>query len=90
MNTRNKNPAAESDEPLVDSKIVAPLLGIKDRTVRKWGETGILPCYKVGSCLKFRMSEVKEWIAQNRSPSKEEIRRELEAEKENRKEHKDA
>jgi len=78
------------NEPLVNSRVVALLLGVKDRTVRKWGEERIIPCYRVGSLLKYRMSEIQEWVAQNRFPSSEEIRREFEEEKEERKEKRES
>jgi len=74
---------ALSSEPLVGAKKLIPLLGgIKDRTIRKWAEDGLIPYYQVGSLVMFRMSEIEEWLRDHRIPSKEEEKLMKEARKE--------
>ena len=70
------------DEPLVNSLEIAPMLGVKDRTVRKWAEAKEIPSYRTGSLIMFKKSEIRTWIESRRCPSKSEI----ELEKEKRKE----
>lgn len=46
---------------------LAEILGFASGTVVDWYERGELPGYRIGGRLRFRESEVAEWIEQRRS-----------------------
>ena len=51
------------NEPMIDAKQVAEMLGVSIHTVyRLKDKTGGLPAYKVGGCVRFRRSEVETYI----------------------------
>jgi len=52
-------------EKLITAKEVAEILGISEKTVLGKHKKLGLPYYKVGWLLKFRASEIEEWL-QNR------------------------
>jgi excisionase family DNA binding protein len=55
---------------LLTAREVAELLGFAAGTIVDWAEQGRLPHFKLGSALRFRESEIVEWIeAQRRGPS---------------------
>jgi len=41
---------------------IASLLRKKDRTIREWCYSRIIPHYKIGGSLLFRLKEVMDWI----------------------------
>jgi excisionase family DNA binding protein len=53
-------------EPLLTAREVADLLGFRPATVVGWYERGELPGFRVGGRLRFRESEVEEWLEQKR------------------------
>ena len=60
-----KGRIGSSDEDLLTSKEVAPLLGVSHpKTVEKWVRTKGLPCVRVGRNLRFRRGDVLRWRAQ--------------------------
>ena len=53
------------DERLLTSKEIAPYLGIQHhKTVEKWAKTKGLPCIRQGRNLRFRVGDVRRWLAQ--------------------------
>ena len=51
------------DETLLSAKEVATLLGVSDRTVRKWAEGRELPAKKLGRKLwRFSKRQILEWL----------------------------
>ncbi|WP_241992116.1 helix-turn-helix domain-containing protein [Cryobacterium lyxosi] len=70
MNTNENNSTAVSLEPLMDVAELANYLGIPIATVYDWrvhckGPTA----YRFGKHLKFTISDVRSWMAQQREPS---------------------
>ena len=53
-------------EPLLKARELAELLGFSPATVVDWAERGELPAFKIGGRLRFRESEVAEWLEQRR------------------------
>jgi nitrogen PTS system EIIA component len=48
---------------------LAELLGFAAGTVVDWAERGAIPAFKVGGRLRFRLSEVEDWLeAQRKGP----------------------
>lgn len=57
-------------ERLLTAREVADLLGFAAGTIVDWAEQGRLPYFKIGSALRFRESELVEWIdCQRRGPT---------------------
>jgi len=60
-----KKAAVNPDEMLLTSKEVAPYLGVSHhKTVERWVKTKGLPCVRVGRNLRFRLGDVRRWMAQ--------------------------
>ncbi len=53
-------------EPLLTARELADLLGFSAGTVVDWTERGELPAFKVGGRLRFRESEVLDWLEARR------------------------
>jgi excisionase family DNA binding protein len=49
-------------EPLLTARELAELLGFAAGTIVDWAERGELPGFKVGGRLRFRESEVLDWL----------------------------
>jgi excisionase family DNA binding protein len=49
-------------EPLLRARDLAELLGFSAGTIIDWTEKGDLPAFKVGGRLRFRESEVLDWL----------------------------
>ena len=59
-------------EPLMDVHELAAYLGIPISTVYDWRVHGKGPAaYRFGKHLKFAISDVRDWIAQQREPTSE-------------------
>jgi excisionase family DNA binding protein len=56
-------------EPLLTAAQLAELLGFSAATVVDWSERGEVPSFKIGGRLRFRESEVAEWLEQRRKGS---------------------
>ena len=55
-------------ERLYTADQVAELLCLKKKTVYAWAEQGRIPCFKIGKALRFRESELREFIEASRIP----------------------
>jgi excisionase family DNA binding protein len=55
-------------ERLYTAEQVAELLSLKKKTIYGWAEQGRIPCYKIGKALRFRESELREFIEASRIP----------------------
>lgn len=53
-------------EQLLNARELAEKLGYSAGTVVDWAEASTLPCFKVGGRLRFRESEVLEWLEAQR------------------------
>jgi nitrogen PTS system EIIA component len=53
-------------ERLLTAREIAELLGFSASTVVDWAERGKVPAFKVGGRLRFRASEVEEWLEARR------------------------
>lgn len=54
-------------EELLTTRQVAEWLGISRHTALDWFETGKLPGFKLGHAVRFRPSEIAEWLEASRS-----------------------
>ena len=74
-NSENERPAARGDgdrlltgsglqgmERLVDSKTVMAFLGVSRRTVQRLTGSGAIPSHRIGRLVRFRLSEIENWI----------------------------
>jgi len=63
-------------EALLTSRELATILGFSASTVQDWYETGQLPGFRIGGRLRFRQSEVLEWLEERRNvhPEREQVR----------------
>ena len=77
MTIHNDNPTSPPTkalglEPLMDVPELASYLGISISTVYDWRVHGKGPAaYRFGKHLKFAVSDVRAWIAQQREPGSE-------------------
>ncbi len=53
-------------ERLLTASEVAELLGFAAGTVVDWAERGEVPAFKIGGRLRFRESEVLDWLEKQR------------------------
>lgn len=49
-------------EAWVDADQVAAHLGVKKPSIYRWVEKDDLPAHRVGRLLRFKLSEVDEWV----------------------------
>ena len=58
---------AMAKEVLLTSKEIAPYLGVSHwKTVERWTRKKGLPCVRVGRNLRFRVGDVRRWVAQRK------------------------
>lgn len=57
-------------ERLLTAREVAELLGFSASTILDWFESGRLPGFKLGRAVRFRLSEIEEFIEQSRAKPK--------------------
>lgn len=53
-------------ERLLDAGQAAEILGLQKKTVYAWAEQGRLPAFRIGRALRFRESELLEYIEASR------------------------
>ena len=53
-------------EKLLTSAEIAELLGFSAGTIVDWAERGTIPAFKIGGRLRFRESEVVDWMESRR------------------------
>jgi excisionase family DNA binding protein len=53
-------------EPLLTARELADYLGFQASTIVDWSEAGVVPAFKLGGRLRFRLSEVEDWLEQRR------------------------
>lgn len=49
-------------ENLITAKEVAEMLGVNYKTVYEWERQKRIPSVRVGRCVRFRPSELAEWL----------------------------
>jgi excisionase family DNA binding protein len=49
-------------------KDVCSIYKLKSSTVYLWANSGFIPCYKIGSILRFRKEELDEWVKTYKIP----------------------
>jgi excisionase family DNA binding protein len=54
-------------EPLLSARQLAELLGFSPDTIVDWAEAGSVPAFKIGGRLRFRESEVMDWLETKRA-----------------------
>lgn len=60
-------------ERLLTAREIGELLGYSPGTIVDWSEAGKIPSFKVGGRLRFRESEVQNWLeAQRQGPRPQE------------------
>ena len=60
-----------SQEAWVDADQVAAHLGVRKTSIYRWVEKEGLPAQRVGRLLRFKLSEVDEWVRQGGAEKKE-------------------
>lgn len=55
-----------SKENMVNMSELAAFLGIKMSTLYAWVHSKSIPHYKIGRLVKFRRSEIDEWLEQRK------------------------
>jgi excisionase family DNA binding protein len=55
-------------EPMLTAAELAEILGFSAGTIVDWSEAGAIPSFKLGGRLRFRESEVLEWLEERRQP----------------------
>jgi excisionase family DNA binding protein len=60
-------------ERLLTARELAELLGFSAATVVDWSERGEVPSFKIGGRLRFRESEVADWLEERRQGRGEEL-----------------
>ncbi len=63
---RMSSNSATQQEPLCHAKDVAALLGSSVSHVYRAAARGEIPCYRIGSLVRFRMSEIEACLAESR------------------------
>jgi excisionase family DNA binding protein len=53
-------------DQLLTASEVADMLGFAAGTIVDWAEAGKVPAFKLGGRLRFRWSEVSEWLEEQR------------------------
>jgi excisionase family DNA binding protein len=63
--------------PLITRKQVAELLSVSVRTVDRWMVSGVLPYYKIGKVVRFKVSDIQEirWSRKRLSASRDRPRK---------------
>lgn len=51
-------------EPLLRPDELSTMLGVARGTVYLWAKKGIIPSLMLGKCVRFRRSEIEEWLRQ--------------------------
>lgn len=60
-------PVAETDQDeLIDTKEAAILLGVSTRTVQNYRESGRLTYYQMGGAIRFRRSDIREFLSSHK------------------------
>ncbi len=59
-------PDFNSEDRYLSLQKVARVLGVSVQTLRKWVREGEIPAFWIGSRMKLRESDLKEWIRQNK------------------------
>ena len=49
----------------------AEYLGLAEQTVRQWASMRKIPCVKLGTALRFDVSDLDEWIDSNRQSARD-------------------
>lgn len=49
-------------EPLVDAEVIAAHLAIPRKTVLQYARDGRLPCVRIGRHVRFRLSDIDEYV----------------------------
>ena len=63
----SRGPSISDEDVLLTSRQVAPMVGVKHpKTVEKWARAGILPCVRKGRMVRFRVGDVRRWVAQRK------------------------
>ena len=61
----------------VDIKRISEILGVKEKTIYQWSETGLIPCHKFNGLLRFKEDEVLAWAEGCKLPTRASIMRAL-------------
>ncbi len=61
--TGTASKANQLNQPLLTVKEVAALIGMKAQTIYLWANQKRIPCYRIGSNLRFDRATVFAWLA---------------------------
>ena len=63
-----KKGKSSPQSPLLTYRQVAKILGIGEQTARRWVSQGKLPYIKLGSCVRFRLSDLGQFVEDHSVP----------------------
>jgi len=63
-----------TDTPWMDRTQVAEYLGVTERQVRSWTETGTMPYSKQGKAVRYHRERVDEWLLSQPTQRRERCR----------------
>ena len=55
-------------EPFLTVRDVADLLKVSEKTVRRLQSRGDLPSFRVGTQVRFRRTDIEDWVDQQQGP----------------------
>ncbi|WP_311944600.1 helix-turn-helix domain-containing protein [Halomonas piscis] len=53
-------------EDMISIEQAVPLLGLSKRTIQDMAARRELPLYKIKKCIRFRVSELEEWLQERK------------------------
>jgi excisionase family DNA binding protein len=64
-------PRRRIGEPFITARDVAKMLGVSRKWVYQSAHDGTLPSYRFGGAIRFRRSEIEEWVRHHAHPAGE-------------------
>lgn len=64
------NEVGNTPSALMSLVDVARYLGMKERTIYEWAQSGRIPAFKLGATWRFRQSEIDAWLETQRTGSR--------------------
>ena len=65
LDVQKSNPTQHDD--WITRKQAITMLGVSAPTIINWSKSGIIPCYRIGSLIRYKRSEIDEALKQMRT-----------------------
>lgn len=66
-------------EQLLNPKQLAELLNVKLSTIYLWSHTEFIPCFRLGRCVRFRETDVIDWLEKRRTAGRKTLKYDTES-----------